>query len=211
MQTFKLHDFLDRHGRTDDTKLWEILDFSPELGNGVWIAGGCIRRTISGQKLDSDVDFFFSSEAKFNETVEFFKKEHKEISNWRENEFNISFDVKFHIDHGEYTETYKIQLIKFAYYENVEKLFDSFDYTICMFGTDGKDLYCGDYSLYDLGLRRLVPHKITFPVASLRRLIKYTQQGYYICGGGLGDFIEKAVHIVNNSDGQNWKNVKYID
>ena len=61
---------------------------------------------------------------------------------------------------------------------------DRFDYTICQFAVDTNGmLWCGDHSLWDLARKRLAVHRITFPVSSLRRLLKYTSKGFYACSG----------------------------
>lgn len=47
----------------DETKLAKALKRLPGLGaGGPWIAGGAVRRTVNGESLDSDFDFFFANE-----------------------------------------------------------------------------------------------------------------------------------------------------
>ena len=59
MTIFKtnFHDFCERSGcdTADIDRVYEA------LGNGAWLAGGAIRRTLIGHALDSDFDFFFKS------------------------------------------------------------------------------------------------------------------------------------------------------
>ena len=69
---------------------------------------------------------------------------------------------------------------------------DSFDFSICQFGFDGEDLFLGDWALFDMARKRLVPGKVTFGTSTLRRVIKYTRQGYTICGGGLASILEQV-------------------
>ncbi|MDA3856233.1 MAG: hypothetical protein PF569_08300, partial [Candidatus Woesearchaeota archaeon] len=88
----------------------------------------------------------------------------------------------------------KIQLI---YKENnVDKnsCMDAFDFTICQFAYDGKEITCNPESILHLKEKKLVMHKIPFPYDTLRRLQKYIKKGYTICNGGLkeiGDAIRK--------------------
>jgi hypothetical protein len=66
---------------------------------------------------------------------------------------------------------------------------DSFDFTICQFAFDGASIYMGDWSLYDLARKRLVPHRVTYGVSTIRRIIKYCNQGYTVCSGGLAQIL----------------------
>jgi len=54
---------------------------------------------------------------------------------------------------------------------------------------DGTTLTVGDFTLWDLGRKRLAVHRITFPVSSMRRVLKYTRQGFYACNGALNSLL----------------------
>lgn len=75
---------------------------------------------------------------------------------------------------------------------------ESFDFTICQFALLKDKVYTGDMSLLDLGGKKLVPHKITFPVASMRRAIKYAKKGFYMCAGSAKEFLEKCAAEMDN-------------
>jgi len=165
------------------------------LSNYGILCGGAIRRIILKQPLDSDFDFFFL-ENKHTEnlfeagnllTKNKFKKvvENQFAQTWVKNDF-------------------KIQLI-LNKYKDIEAILDSFDFTICQFALHMGILHSGEYSLWDLGRRRLVPHKITYPLASMRRVIKYAQQGLYVCEGCIQTIMQAAL------DNPSWTEIKYID
>jgi len=171
--------------------------------NGPWICGGAIRRLISNQELDSDVDIFFKSESQRKEVKKLLGATRRKIS---ENDMNETYMVKIELEEGREIEI-KVQLIFINYYKTVEAVLDSFDFTICQFGYDGKDLICGEYSLWDLGRKKLAINEITYGVSTLRRLIKYTRQGFTACGGVLADMLER---VIDNPDIINAE-FEYID
>jgi hypothetical protein len=87
--------------------------------------------------------------------------------------------------------TIRVQLIKVSFYADLEAVLGSFDFTLCQLGWEPKtdDFICGDTSLYDIANKRIVMNKLQFPVASLRRIIKYTNQGFWACQGAMTEFL----------------------
>ncbi|MNV76271.1 hypothetical protein D3C71_1696100 [compost metagenome] len=94
-----------------------------------------------------------------------------------------------------------------GYYDSAETLLDSFDFTITQLAYDGTDLIFGKYTLWDLTRKRLALHKLTYGVATTRRLIKYTNQGFTACAGVLQSILEA---VVANPDVIQ-SDVKYVD
>jgi hypothetical protein len=205
MQTLDLIQFSEKYWDGSNCLLLKILSQLPKLDK-TWLAGGAIRRTIKKQKLDSDFDFFFTSEDAYRKFFENIKEKFK-ITNLKQNDANLSFDIEITLD--EKPLSINIQLIIISYYASSEILLDSFDYTLCQFATDGERLYCGDTSLFDVANNRIVVNKITYPVASLRRLIKYTKQGFYACGGALAELLHQSSELI--VAGKIQDNFQYID
>lgn len=193
--------FWDRYGRQE----FESTDFAmalarlPAIGpDGPWLAGGSVRKLISRLPQDSDFDFFFKDEAQFKAFCEAVKeKGGKQVS---ESDFNITFrlpaveakpieDDKFSPAGPEL----KVQAIRIAYHETLDAVLDSFDFSICQCGYDGTDFLFGQWALWDIANKRLVPGQLRYGTSSLRRVIKYTRQGFTICGGGLADMLEQVV------------------
>lgn len=200
MQRFDFDTFFARSSDVlaEEHELFRALDRLPAVSeNGPWLAGGALRRTLLREPLASDYDFFFASQEQFDG----FAAKMKKRGAWlvSKNEHNATFRLpsKGPEPTGEnefsaYQPEIVVQAITTRWYSGIEEVLDSFDFTLCQFGFDGEDLVCGEFALWDLGRKRLVPHRLTFGTASLRRLLKYTKQGFTICGGGLSDFLDKV-------------------
>jgi len=200
---YDFKEFLSRYNdEVENLSLFHLLKEIPwDDKSSCWLAGGAIRRTILNKSLEeADFDFFFKDE----ESLISFQNdlENDDFIKVSENEKNITYS-KICEDGTKI----KLQCIFFQFYETIEDVIDSFDFTITQFAYDGKDMYCGEYSLFDLTRGKLALHKLTFGVATVRRLIKYTQQGFTACGGCLTDILQKVVEdpsIINSE-------TKYID
>lgn len=168
-------DFAEFCARSDceTAELFRVLDV---VCNGAWCAGGAIRRTLIKQALDSDFDFFFRSA---DALAEWEKKLPLTLALVRETE---------HHKHWKGTVEgsaipVEIQAIRFRYYADAADVIDSFDYTITQFALDGGNLVTTPEALWDLGRKRLAIHKVTYPVATMRRMLKYSRQGFTACAG----------------------------
>lgn len=188
-QSWPLSDLLGRSTDKDfsETTLFSVLCHLPALGaDGPWLAGGALRRTLLGQEPDSDFDFFFRDAeqmARFAADMEVMG-----LREAKKTEHHIQFrgavgDSKIERD---------FQLINFAYYNSAEDVINSFDFTICQFAYDGDLLTSGEFSLWDLGRKRLAVNKITFPVSTMRRLLKYAHQGFNACPGALAAILRET-------------------
>lgn len=166
--------------------------------DGPWLAGGLLRRLLMNQDLDSDVDIFCKNAEQYDMLVK-----NIGLKPIKENEHNSTYLLPINKE-----KSIELQIIKIGPYESPVSLIDSFDFTLCQLAYDGEMLYLGEFTLFDLMRKRIVINKITSHVASLRRLIKYTHQGFYACNGCLTQFLELAAEnpevIQNNA-------LKYID
>lgn len=199
MTIFKtnFHDFCERSGcdTADIDRVYEA------LGNGAWLAGGAIRRTLIGHALDSDFDFFFKSA----EALETWEKglpdslklirETEHHKHWR----GTIAGSELPLD---------IQAIRFRFYESAEQVIDSFDYTVTMFVLDDEDLVTTPYALWDLGRKKLAVHKITYPIATMRRLLKYTKQGFTACAGCLQSILKETA---SSPEAMGQLDIEYVD
>lgn len=180
MVSFNFADFLARSTERsfDDTTLSKVLSALPSLSpSGPWIGGGAIRRTLLQQEPDSDFDFFFRDAdqlSAFEDGLQMIG-----LAKVRETEHHKHYRGKV----ADSDLPRDFQLIRFAFYDSAAAVIDSFDFTVCQFVFDGEIITAGDYSLWDLGRRRLAVHKITYPVSSTRRMLKYAQQGFTACSG----------------------------
>lgn len=203
MQRYNAIDFLSRFMSTSEENPVELLDVLnplPALSKeGPWIAGGAIRRTLIMDELKSDFDFFFRDEMQLAE----FRKE------------IIKMGAKNTIK-TEHSETYLLniaskerflQLIKIGFYSSAEELIDTFDFTITQCAYDGTDFIFGDFTLWDLARKRLALHKLTFGVATMKRLLKYTKQGFTSCTGTM----QSILNAVIDNPSVVRSNVEYVD
>jgi hypothetical protein len=188
-QTFDFREFLARSSddKFDELTLVKVLSGLPPLASsGPWLGGGALRRTILGTEPDSDFDFFFRDAAQlaeFGADIEgrgFYKV--------RESEHHIEYRGNV----GGTGMPRDVQCIRFAFYQNVEAVIDSFDFTICQFAFDGARLMCGEFALWDLGRKRLAVHRLTYPVSSMRRMLKYASQGFRACSGAIATILRET-------------------
>lgn len=159
------------------------------------LAGGYVRRGMIGQPQDSDIDLFFKTEEDFKA-----QEAHLKASGFTLHKENKS--TKTYIKDGQ-----EYQLIFGRYYSTYEELLDTFDYTICQCAmlSSGKVL-CTLEFLLDAYRKRLAVHKITYPVASCRRMLKYARQGFTVCDGTITQLLLSATPENVNTD-----SVRYID
>ena len=203
MSTFQRYDFrsfLSRFTELDRVGLFNVLKELPDLSpSGPWLAGGAIRRVLIGDSLNSDFDFFFRDA----EQLDSFRKALKDkgakktASNDHAETYVVNLAGKDRV----------IQLIKIGFYKTPEDVLDSFDFTITQFAYDGKDLIAGQYSLWDLARKRLALHRLTYGVATMRRLIKYTNQGFTACSGVMQSILQAVVE----NPGVIQSDVQYVD
>lgn len=214
-QRFSLGTFWSRYGRQEygDTDFAKALARLPALSpDGPWIAGGSVRRLVSRLPQDSDFDFFFRDQAQFDAFVKALKAGGSTVAS--ESAFNITFTVPAvkakPVADDEFSATgpeLKVQAICIAFHETLDAVLDSFDFSICQCGYDGSDLVFGQWALFDIASKRLVPGRISYGVSTLRRLIKYARQGFTICSGGLANMLEQIAdhpEIINAE-------VEYVD
>lgn len=177
-----LREFLARSTDRDyhDTTLAKVMTELPSCSvTGPWLAGGALRRTLLRQEPDSDFDFFFRDAEQLAEFAAILDR--KGMEKIRETEHHLHYRGRVGAD-GMLID---VQLIRFAFYADAHAVIDSFDFTICQFAFDGLNLTTGDYALWDLGRKRLAVHKLTYPLSSMRRVLKYGAQGFKACNGCL--------------------------
>ncbi len=175
MQRIPLASFWTRYHNKpfDQSELGQALKRLPSVAkHGPWLAGGAVRRTIQGDSLDSDFDFFFASADQFAAFVK--ELESRGAIKERETDFNITFRMPA----ADKLPELKVQAIRASYHHALETMLETFDFSLCQTGYDGTDFVFGPYTLYDL---------------ARRRLLKYTRQGYTVCNGGLAHLLKQVV------------------
>lgn len=163
-----------------------------------WLAGGALRGLVDKQSQLLDIDLFFSTavraaevaldlEARGFEVV--FKCPKGELTTYLGPQANIDFDTMI-ISDGR---RMKIQLITKFFYQNAEIMLDSFDIDACRFAYDGTNLYTDRKALSSAKNRKVTLHKVTYPNATFKRILKYQTKGYKITNEAIDSFT-KSVH-----------------
>lgn len=197
----ELSKFCENYNISTESNIFKTIEslFEGTEDLSIFVAGGAIRNLIEGkEKVENDFDLFFKNEEELRIYENRIKTKLKYKGESIESDLNVSLNL----------DGQKIQLIK-IYHNNAEDLIQSFDFTICMFAVgNDKILYCGDLSLFDLARKKLVVNKITYPIASLRRFLKYTNKGFHACGGAMKMFLNDI--IASNPSGIE-NEIEYID
>jgi len=74
----------------------------------------------------------------------------------------------------------KIQLITPRFYNNLEDVVNSFDFTACACGTDGTILYSDDNWAKHCLKKELHMMNLEYPIATIRRIDKYKKYGFKV-------------------------------
>jgi len=156
----------------------------------IWICGGAIRQWFIGSEKPSDIDVFGKSDVALSQFAKTVLKDCPIIS---QNPNTDTYDYK-----GQW-----VQLIKF-YHPTIESVLDSFDFTVCQFGWDGKDIYSTPSAVISVLRGHLGVHQIKgeFAADSLRRAFKYQKKGYQPCAGTIRQlglsFVSLTPEQINN-------------
>lgn len=145
------------------------------LNDEVVLAGGALRTFLDPKETIVDYDLFILGERikenKDEVEAKVIKFGGKKIFQCDEDELR-TFEL-----HG-----MKIQIIsmKNKRVNSPEELMDSFDINAGRFIFFGDKLYFTKQSVKDVLTKTVSLHKITYPIASMKRLIKYSKKGYNI-------------------------------
>src|SRR5690348_14727138 len=115
--------------------LYESFEFVPGLLEalrieGTYLCGGYVRNYVSGDALDNgtDADLFFSSKEVSEKAKETF------LDNGYEVIFQCPQNLLTSLLHK--GSGWKVQLIKIDYFSDIEKVLETFDFTVAMAGLD---------------------------------------------------------------------------
>lgn len=148
-------------------KLFRFIQLDLLIG-GVYLAGGALRTLVDLDEVVSDYDLFFESQVAAELTRERLK--------------NLGFDLIFECPEGKLF-TFKgcgmkIQCVCENYYFTARELISSFDFTACASAFDGNTFWVHRHFARSVRKKTLKLLSLTFPVATLGRIIKYDKKGY---------------------------------
>lgn len=190
-----------------------LLAFIPE---GAIIAGGFVTQVILEETNATDIDFFFTSEKAFRDTVDLIMNPPDDKEAWAWKGYKPKDDAVYDLDKlGNvrfitfvHPRRPALQLLRMVWYEDATHVIDSFDLTVVQFGATGNTLVYNPASWLDLSRKRLVLNRMQFPASTLRRLIKYAHKGFYACPGSLAHICEEIQRFQGPSD---VNDVVYVD
>jgi len=182
-----------------ESDLFRVLHHFPTLSEGgPWIAGGSLWRTFNKEPLEKcDIDVFFKSKKQFEElTIKMRSFPYvKNVISETKKKWNTLY--KYHVNEGKkFNKTVDIQFINVAHYSSLAKLLNSFDFTVCQFGWDGKNFLTGKTSVDDLSKKQIVFWSISKYKSLMRHLHKYLSNGFTVSS----DQTKFLAYSLNNSD-----------
>jgi len=154
------------------------------IGDGIWLCGGAMRSLITYED-PNDFDMFFRDVEHAAAAQRIL--ESKKFKNVFECPLGLLTTFK--------KDDIKIQLIKKRYYASINDVIDTFDFTATCAGTDGDIVVMSKDFIRDVRNKVLRLNKLTYPVASINRLIKYKSYGYYV-----SDVIIDIVERIQSND-----------
>ena len=167
------------------------------LSEDVLLAGGAIRTVLECSNEEvSDYDFFFKTFKVVAELRERLVKDEWEIV------FQCPEEKLFTYKKGEH----KLQLICEFEYSSMENLLNEFDMTACCGGFYNGAIYFTRPFVRAVFSKKLRIQNVTYPVATIKRLIKYEKKGYNVT--------QAVIDLVNSIEGKSFDDESkrvYID
>ena len=173
---------LEKYPHIKTSELFRILKCLPKLDRGgPWVAGGSVWRTVNNEELkDCDVDIFFICKEQYEEMCQkmYGYPFVNNVLSEKRTKWNTTYQI--HVNEGKYDKTINVQFIGMSYHNRLDKLLNSFDFPVCQFGYDGKDILIGNKSLSDLEKRQLSINRVNHPKTSLKHMLKYLNNGFVL-------------------------------
>lgn len=140
------------------------------IADRVWLAGGALRTLIRPTDEIADYDLFFKSPTDATIVMDWLKSD-----GWK-----LVFECPKKELYTYKRRGVKTQCITKHYYPTVYELLDSFDFTVCQAAIDSKNLYFSRNWLSSIRKQKLMINKVTYPVATINRMMKYRAKGYRV-------------------------------
>lgn len=189
----------------DVQNYWNMLWLDKYLeGHKGFIAGGCFKNIINGEKV-KDLDIFFRSESDWNDAVYYFDSktagfgfdgeevdeedaeyifhyENKKVKAYKNKKTGIRIELCRSVfgEPEEILNNFDFSIVKFAYYkEEVEDEPEDVDSDNTHIETK---IICSDKFFEHLHLKRLVvDDECKYPMSTFERMFRYARYGYFPC------------------------------
>jgi len=76
-----------------------------------------------------------------------------------------------------------------------KEVINTFDLSVSQWAIDRTNIYWGKYTIQDCLRRRVRVNRIHHPLSTMRRIIKYTQKGFYVCNGTMIDVARSLAYF----------------
>jgi len=136
-------------------------------GINFWIAGGALRNIMESSTARTDIDIFSDQPLKINQILDKIGQPGQPKLHSKEYLVNINAGLV----------TDRLDIVQKSY-KNLQETLESFDFTNSAIGIDKASIMLHERFNKDLVSKSLVPLKISSPVATLRRIMKFAAQGY---------------------------------
>lgn len=153
---------------------------------GVYVGGGALRTLIDKTLTINDIDLFFDS----RETMDKVWSQLMEYENLKTTFICPKRElVSFKGINGE-----KIQLIG-KYFAQPEVFVENFDINACRLIMSDTHIWIGKNAITDNKKKLITINKVTYPVATIKRVAKYATYGYRLRGIDSEDLVNKIREI----------------
>lgn len=151
-----------------------------DLEAGPWVAGGAVRRSIGGESFAAaDIDVFFKDAEQLAAAQDALLKSGGSIS--LDTPYSETWELSFA----------DINLVSSRFYASAQAVVDGFDMTMCQCITDGRRVLATRQALSAIRDKEIVFLETDSVPASLRRAVKYGQQGYHLADEDAHDFLKR--------------------
>lgn len=160
------------HPLREQCELWSKSAVFNHTGDAeCWIAGGCIRDWWSTRKVGSDIDVWFPDDRNLGIASDAAKSNGWFIT--KETNASINWSTKSKL---------WVQFIKKHFFASIDETLSAFDFTVCCAGITrhGEMKWHQDFAA-DLAAKRLAISKMTYPLSTWRRCLKYAEKGFKLC------------------------------
>jgi hypothetical protein len=142
-----------------------------------WVAGGVLRDYFMGIPMKTDYDLFFPDQIEYEKTAMYFRVKNAVIVWESENGMKVEYSGRVY------------DLVKKFFPTPVDTI-NNFDFTVCMFAVDGKEIYHGETTFIDLAKRQLIINNLNYPASTMRRAFRYYKKGFTMCVGEMKKLAE---------------------
>lgn len=193
------------------------------LPDGAILAGGFVTSVLLNEQTSKDIDIFFTSESAFYNTIKLIQNAatisattEGDDKPWSFSGYTLKDADKIDLEKlgdtrfvtFEHPKRPALQLLRMVWYTDATHVIDTFDLTIVQFAATKDGFVFNPISFLDLSRKRIVLHRMQFPASTVRRIIKYSQKGFYACPGSLANICAEIQKYNGNPD---VNEVVYVD